>query len=413
MSGSVVSSSQPATAADSPKPAAKVRLALITTEGSTLRYLARGQPARLRRAGFEVHLISNPDPDLERAAEREGVEARGVPMTRSISPLRDLASLKRLVGTLRRIDPHIVNASTPKAGVLGTLAARLAGVRTRIYTIRGLRLETETGFKRLLLSRADRMAAAAATQVYCVSESLRQRAIELGLIEAAKARVLGSGSSNGVDTRRYRPARPEEPESERLRRRWQIPAAAPILGFVGRLSRDKGLDDAAKIFLDRILPAHPDARLLLLGRLDHADPVDPALLDRLTRHPQVVRVGFEDDISTYYRLMDVLVFPSRREGFPNAPLEAAASGLPVAGYAVTGTVDAVQHGVTGTLVPSGDRGGLAEAVLGYLADDELRRRHGEAGRQRAAREFRRELVWQAWEEAYGRLLEAREAGDAL
>lgn len=331
-------------------------------------------------------------------------------MARAISPLRDLMTLHRLVRILRQIDPHIVNASTPKAGVLGTLAARMARVDTRIYMIRGLRFETETGLRRALLSRADRLAAAAASQVYCVSNSLRQQVIELGLMEATSVRVVGSGSSNGVDTRRYRPPRRGEPEGERLRRRWEIPAGAPIIGFVGRLSRDKGLGDAAQIFLEEVLPAHPTARLLLLGRLDRADPADPLLLGRLTEHPNVVRVGFENDISAYYRLMDVLVFPSLREGFPNAPLEAAASAVPVAGYAVTGTVDAVQHGITGTLVSAGDRRELAAAVLAYLDSEELRLRHGLAGRQRATSEFRQELVWQAWEQAYRRLLRVRGEG---
>ena len=151
-------------------------------------------------------------------------------------------------------------------------------------------------------------------------------------------------------------------------------------------------------------------QLRTAGQDTHALRLDDILIAmqrRMREHPQVLDVGFEDDISPHYRLMDVLAFPSLREGFPNAPLEAAASEVPVAGYTATGTTDAVQHGVTGILVPVGDREGLADAILGYLANDELRRRHGQAGRRRAEREFRQELIWQAWEELYRRLLDSR------
>jgi glycosyltransferase involved in cell wall biosynthesis len=388
------------------------RLAYITTEGSTLRYLMRGQLAYLRTEGFEVHLISQPDADLAAVASREQVAATGVPMRRGVSPARDLLTLRRLVPELRRIAPQVVNASTPKAGLLGTLAAYLAGVRVRIYTLRGLRLETTRGLARAVLTRSERTTAAAATQVICVSQSLRRRALELRLTDAAKALVLGRGSSNGVDVERFRPPEPGEPTCGSLRRELGIPPAAPVIGFVGRLSRDKGIEDVAELFFERLANEVPEAFLLLLGRLDRASPPDPRLLERLRAHPRVLHAGFSDDIAPHYRLMDVLAFPSYREGFPNAPLEAAASEVPVAGYAVTGTVDAVEHGVTGTLVPRGDRAALARAILAYLGRSELRREHGRAGRERARRDFRQELVWRAWAGTYRRLLAGVEAADA-
>jgi glycosyltransferase involved in cell wall biosynthesis len=391
--------------------ASPLRLAYITSEGSTLRYLAHGQLAYMQERGFEVHVISDRDPDLAAVAARQGVAATGVAMRRDISPLRDLLTLASLTRALRRIAPHLVNASTPKAGLLGTLAARQAGVGCRIYTLRGLRLETLGGPRRALLRRAERVTTAAASQVVCVSESLRRKAIELGLTKPAKTTVIANGSSNGVDLRRFHPAVPEDPEGRALRRQLEIPAGAPLIGFVGRLSRDKGIEDMAELFLDRLLPAHADARLLLLGRSDRASPPDPRLLERLTSHPQVLRGGFLDDIAAYYRIMDVLAFPSYREGFPNAPLEAAATEVAVAGYAVTGTVDAVRDGVTGTLVPAGNRHALAEALLAYLGNEERRRQHGAAGRRRAARKYRQELVWQAWMAIYRRLLGV--AGEAV
>jgi len=239
--------------------------------------------------------------------------------------------------------------------------------------------------------------------VICVSESLRARALDLQLFAESKAEVLGGGSSNGVDTDRFQPA--DAQARKAARKGLGIPEGASVLGFVGRQVRDKGIEDLAEIFLDSISGNYPDAHLLLIGDYEEADPVQKATKQRLESHPRVLHLGFVEDVAPYYRAMDLLVFPSYREGFPNATLEAAASGVPVAGYAATGTVDSVVDGITGTLVPVGDREGLLRSVCDYLDSPELVLQHGTAGRERAVREFRRELVWERWIEFYHREIE--------
>ncbi len=390
--------------------AANPRLALVATHPMTFRFLLRGQLDYLARHGFEVFAISSPGPLLERVAAEEGVTAPGVPMSRSITPLGDLLAALRLTRLLRRLRPDIVNAGTPKAGLLGMLAARLAGVPIRVYTLRGLRLETARGWRRRLFAAGERLASRSAHRVVCVSESLRRRYLELGLGSAARSRVLGAGSSNGVDVERFRPASGGGEEQE-LRRRLGVSARELLIGFVGRLTRDKGIVDLSEIFQSGPLESHPEARLLLLGDFEPGDPVPAPLRRRLADDPRVILTGFVDDSAPYYRVLDLLAFPSYREGFPNVPLEAAASGLPVAGYAATGTVDAVEDGTTGTLVPVGDRTALAAAIAAYLERPDLRRLHGTAGRRRAQERFARERVWELWSAEYRSLLE-REAPDA-
>lgn len=368
----------------------------VVTHPMTARLLLAGQLRYLAEAGFEVTLVTSPGPDLAGVAEREGVRVETVAMAREISPLRDLAALARLVRLFRRLRPGIVNAGTPKAGLLGMLAARLARVPVRIYTLRGLRLETARGPKRRLLAAAERLACACAHRVVCVSRSLERRAVELGLTAEDKTLVLASGSSNGVDVERFAAAARDRERTEALRRELGLPAGSPVVGFVGRFTRDKGIAELADAF-DRLSRGLPAARLLLLGDFEPGDPVPPSLVARLRHDSRVVQAGFVPDTAPFYPLIDVLAFPSHREGFPNAPLEAAASGVPTVGSRATGVVDAVVDGRTGTLVPVGDVEALAHALLEYLRDPALRRSHGDAARERVRGEFRRGEVWRAWE----------------
>lgn len=375
------------------------RIAYVVTSPLSAWALLRGQLAHLRERGYEVHLITSPGPQLDAAAEREGVIPHAVPMSREIAPLADLGSLLRLLAVLRSIRPDIMNVGTPKAGLLGGVASALLRVPRRVYVLRGLRLETATGWRRRLLWTTERLACLCAQRVVCVSPSLRDSAIALGLVGPRKAVVLGGGSSNGVDTARFAPSPALLERARVLRSDLAIREGAPVIGFVGRFTRDKGIAELAEAFA-RLRRRFPEARLLLLGDYEEGDPVPEAARAVLDRDPNVVRPGFVSDPAPYYHLCDVLALPTYREGFPNAALEAAATGKPIVATDATGARDAVVHGETGLVVPVRDADALAEALEQLLASPERARAMGGAARARAVREFAPEVIWSGLADLY-------------
>ncbi len=382
------------------------RVVFITTVPMTLAAILPKHIDRLLADGFDVHAVSSPGGEVPWDSGRPGLQMHGVPMKRGISPAADLCSVIRLWRLMRRLAPVLVQTHTPKAGLLGMIAARLTGVPIRIYTINGLRSQTLTGWRRLVVSITDRFSCFLASDVFCVSHSLRHVVVASGICSEPKVRTLGHGGSHGVDLRRFDPDAHGIPERLATRRRYGIEGDALVLGYVGRIVKDKGILELALAW-DWLRQAFPNLSLLLCGVPEREDPLPEWAAARLRTDPKVHFTGeMVRDMPALYSAMDVCILPSYREGLPNVALEAAAMRIPIVATRIPGCVDAVAHGVTGLLVETRDTKALAEAVAVLLERPDLRRQMGAAARDYVAARFNQQDVSDLLAAEYHRLLKA-------
>jgi len=353
--------------------------------------LMRGFPQYLVEHGWDVHVVSSPGPLLQDLSEIPGVTAHPLSMTREVSLVADLRSLVAWIRLLVRVRPDVISIGTPKAGLLGGLAGLFAGVPVRIYLLRGLRFETTSGLQRRILFAVERLSVAASHIVLAVSFSLRQRAIELSMVKPEKIVVLGAGSSNGVDVATFDRTNFTEEEIADLSERLGLLRGVPVIGFVGRLTADKGLHVLAEA-CSILTQNGVDHQLLIVGSVDGES--GRASLDRLQNagRPAVV-TGHVSEPAIYYQLMDLLCLPTLREGFPNVILEAGASSLPSVTTDATGAVDSTIHEETGLIVPKGDSEALAASLKRLLTNKMETFKMGNNARDFVRANFQRADVW--------------------
>ena len=322
-----------------------------TTIDQQLQFL-EGIPSKLADLGWTVHVVSSPGNRLVGLADVRGVLVHPLPMRRAPSALHDLVALWAWIRIIQKIRPSVVVAGSPKASLLCLLAAWWGRVPRRVYMLHGLRLETARGMRRRILVGVERAAMLCSTQVFAVSESLRQKTVSLALTSREKVSVVSAGTPNGIDITEFDRNRFDEIVVAKAARQIGLTPDLPVVGFVGRLTHDKGLGD-----LEMALRSLHDAgmliQLLLVGGID--DQSGAEALERLRAIGMpVISTGHVEKTAVYYQLMDVFCLPSFREGFSTVVLEASCSGIPVVVSDATGVVDAVRDGITGLVYRVGN-----------------------------------------------------------
>jgi glycosyltransferase involved in cell wall biosynthesis len=385
----------------------RFKVAHITTISDSIAGLLLNQLRSMQRAGYDVTAISS-DGATVREIEAAGIRHIPVEMTRQITPSADLAALIRLYRVMRRERFTIVHTHTPKPGLLGQLAARIAGVPIVVNTVHGFFFHDQMSARaRRFYITLETIAARCSDRILSQNQEDLQTAIAEGICRPDKIRHLG----NGIDLARFSPDRIGEDEVLRRRAELGIPPGARIVGFVGRLAgRRKGFLDFLAAAGDLVRQGRP-VRFLIVGDADLGKPdaISPeAARDfGVAEHCHFLGQRPNAELPALYRLMDVLVLPSLFEGIPRVVMEAAMMGVPAVVTDVKGNREAVQHGQNGLLVRLGDVPGLADAIATLLDDPARLSAMSQTCRRTARERFDERHVFETVLSEYAHLLSAR------
>ncbi len=372
---------------------------MMVTAPESVAALLRGQLDFLVRRGFSLHVVTGRSKHLAAAQASTLVPLEVVSWSREIDLIPDLRGLFECLRVIRRLKPDVAVYSTPKAGLIGSLSSTVMRVPRRIYVLRGLRYETSTGRARTLLRFLEQVACACSHTVVCVSPSLREVAVRDGLARREKFVVLGSGSSNGVNEQKFSRTPQSELSAMALRTKSGIPDDDFVIGFVGRLTRDKGIVELMTAF-QRLRVRHPNVRLMVGGDLEAPGDIPEWVLEELKTGDRVHWLGFVSDQVVFNSAIQVLALPTYREGFPNVVLEAGAASVPTVTTRATGAVDSVVDDMTGLLCDVRDSASLERALERLVADPNEAQRLGAGARERVHSEFTNDRVWTLWAELF-------------
>lgn len=372
----------------------------ITTVPISLKNLLKGQ-LKFMSQYYNIVGITSPGKTISDIKSDEGIQVIEVEMSRSITPFKDLRSLFKLYEIIKKEQPFIVHSHTPKAGTLGMLASKLAGVPHRLHTVAGLPLLETTGVKRMILDIVEKITYACATKIYPNSFGLKEIIIVNKYTKKEKLKVIGNGSSNGIDVD-YFSAENLKPEALiNLKNELKISKEDIVFIYVGRLVTDKGLNELVSAF-KRINISN--VKLLLVGTYEHKlDSLKITTLDEIKDNENIIFIGWQIDVRPYMTISNVLVFPSYREGFPNVVMQAGALNLPSIVTNINGCNEIICHDYNGLIIPVKDEEKLYIAMMELINNPKKRNLMAKASRKMICDNYRHDVIWDALLKEYKNL----------
>ena len=349
--------------------------------------------------GYEEHIICSPSKEIDEYAKRKKFKYAEEHITRSISPLADLQSILKVCKYIKRNSISVIVGHTPKGALIAMTSGFIARAPKRIYFRHGLVYETSKGLKRFILKTVDRFCGLLATKIVCVSPSVMEVSLKDKLGPKSKHLILGNGTCNGVDTERFDKNNFNTESINQLKHKYQIQSNF-VIGYVGRLVRDKGIIELVEAFI-KFNQTFETSKLLLVGMFEDRDALPELTKSLIKTHPDIICTGYINnaEVDAHYALFDVFILPSYREGFPTVILEASSMELPVLTTNATGCVDAIIPNKTGLRIENNAES-IFEALEKIHNDPQLAKNLGEFGRQHILENYKQEKVWEHIEELY-------------
>jgi glycosyltransferase involved in cell wall biosynthesis len=343
----------------------------------------------MTQQGFDVLAVSSDGPEIK-AITDEGVSHTIVPFTRKITPVTDLVCIYKLIRIIRKFKPDIVHTHTPKAGLLGMIAAWLCRVPVRLHTVAGLPLMETSGFKKKLLEGTERLTYLCAHKVYPNSVALNDYIVK-EIVRSNKLHVIGKGSSNGIDTEFFKPTGSLQVKAEEFRRDNSL-SQEVIFSFVGRIVKDKGVNELVSAF-DRLSREFSCALILGGPFEDDLDPISAETRAILKNNKNIVCPGYLNDVRPAILSSDVFILPSYREGFPNVVLQACCLERTCIVTNINGCNEIIQNNVTGLIVEPKQVGPLYEAMKSLITHPAKRKEFGNAARTFVMANYDQSYLW--------------------
>jgi glycosyltransferase involved in cell wall biosynthesis len=384
----------------------KKTLLRITTETYSLRLLLKGQLKYMTENSFDVFVASAVDKHVQELESQENSKFYGLPLTRELTPFRDLLALYCTIRLIIKIRPDIVHTHSPKAGIVGMLAAYICRVPIKIHTVAGLPLMEANGIKRRILNFVEFVTYWCADWVLPNSVELKNVISDLDLCpNADKIKVLGRGSSNGIDLKYYDKSPEIVQQSITFREACNLKDEDIVLAFMGRLANYKGINElveAFKILQDK----HERIKLILIGASEDLNPLKSSTKDFIATNPSIISVGHQTDVRKFLASADIFVFPSYREGFPQSLMQACAMELPSVASDINGCNEIIHNNINGLLVKPKSVTDIVDACSLLITNSDLRKSMGLIARKHVSENFEQQKLWKIIHNFYLSTLES-------
>lgn len=371
----------------------KKKIIRIAAVAGSLGILLKGQ-LNFLSSYYDVIGVASDEKELKKIGERENIRVKTIRIDRQINIIVDLISLVKLYFLFKKEKPYIVHSITPKAGLVSMLAAYFAGVPHRLHTFTGLIFPTRTGISQKILIFFDKIICFCATNIYPEGKGVKEDLIQFKITKK-ELKILANGNVNGIDVSHFDPNLYPQKDIDKIKNEIGILPSDFVFLFVGRIVVDKGIHELIAAFT-AIDKNHKNVKLLLVGPFERdIDPIEPEVEIEIDQNPNIISMGWQNDVRSFFAVSNVFVFPSYREGHPNVVIQNGSMGKFSIVTDINGSNEIIEPNKNGTIIPVKDTKALTLEMENCLKNRVLFETPNASYRKMISEKFDHKIVWDA------------------